>query len=272
MFIDTHAHLNFNAFKDDAAQIIQACLSENIWMINVGSQYETSKRAVQVAEKYTKGVYAAIGIHPIHTLPTPVDVNEVTPAFKSRPEKFIKEKYLELAKSKKVVAIGEIGLDYTYAKTKKEQNIQKEVFIAQIQLAKELNLPIIIHCREAWHDTLKIIKEFYGPQHKFNGVAHFFSGTKENAETLLELGFLVSFTGVITFTSAYNKNIREIPLEKIMIETDSPYVAPVPHRGKKNTPLYVKYIAQKIADIKGISLEKVAEATTKNAKNLFRLD
>ena len=133
-------------------------------------------------------------------------------------------------------------------------------------------MPIIIHCREAWCDTLKIIKEFYATQQKLNGVAHFFSGTSEDAYTLFDLGFLVSFTGVITFAKDYSKVIKEIPLEKIMIETDSPYVAPVPYRGSRNTPLYVTYVAKTISEIKKIPLKTVAETTTKNAQKLFNIN
>ena len=271
MLIDTHTHLNFNAFKDDARQIIKKCLSQNIWIINVGSQYNTSKRAVDIAEKYNEGVYAAIGLHPIHTIPSPLDKYELTTDTKSGLEKFDARKYRELAKNKKVVAIGEIGLDYTYAKTEQEKSLQKEAFIAQIKLAQELKLPIIIHCRDAWQDTLGILQKFYKVKQKKSGVAHFFSGTLENAHTLFNLGFLVSFTGVITFADSYLKLIKKIPLEKIIIETDSPYVAPIPYRGKRNTPLYVKYIAQKLAEVKAVSLREIAEITTKNAKELFNI-
>ncbi len=276
MLIDTHAHLNFNAFKDDANKIIDQCFKNNIWMINVGTQYLTSERAVQIAQKYPEGVYAAIGLHPIHAIAHQVDVNEVSPSFKSRPEEFDIDKYRELAKSKKVVAIGEIGLDYSYTKTGKDKRAQKKAFIAQIRLAQELSLPFIIHCRDAWQDVIEILEQYYGKtqainNQKLNGVAHFFSGTIEDGKKLLDMGFLVSFTGVITFTKDYNKVIKEIPLEKIMIETDCPYVTPVPFRGKRNLPLYVEYVARKIAEIKNVSFEKIAEITTRNAKNLFRI-
>jgi TatD DNase family protein len=286
MLIDTHAHLNFNAFKDDADKIINQCLKSNIWVINVGSQYETSKRAVQIAEKYDKGVYATIGLHPIHAIPSSIDVNEVNPSFKSCPEEFDAKKYKELAKSKKVVAVGEIGLDYSYAKTRKDKEAQKKAFVSQIHLAQELGLPIIIHCRDAWQDLISILKfkiqtfpprfsretgRFFNSKFKIRGVAHFFSGTLKDSKKLLDMGFLMSFTGVITFTKDYDKVIKEIPLKKIMIETDCPYVSPVPFRGKRNLPLYVKYIAKRIAGIKNISFEEVAEITTQNAKNLFKI-
>jgi len=276
MLIDTHAHLNFAAFKDDADKIIDQCLKNDLWIINVGSQYSTSKRAIEIAEKYPKGIYAAIGLHPIHAIPNKVDVSEVSPSFKSKPEKFNADKYRKLAKSKKVIAVGEVGLDYSYAKNDKNKEIQKKVFIEQLSLAKELNLPVIIHCRDAWKDLIEILRNFQA-QHlvagswQLAGVAHFFSGSIEDAKELISMGFLVSFTGVITFTKAYDATIEEIPMEKLMIETDCPYVSPVPFRGKRNIPLYVKYVAKRISEIKEVSENKVADTTTQNAKNLFKI-
>jgi len=278
MLIDTHAHLNFSAFKNDADEIIDQCFKNDIQLINVGSQYETSKRAVEIAEKYKAGVWAAIGLHPIHAIPNQIDVNEVEPSFKSRPEEFDAEKYEALAKSKKVVAIGEIGLDYTYAKTEEDKEVQKKSFRKQLVFAQKLKLPVIVHCRDAFKDLIEILEEFYGLESKVyslkspRGVAHFFSGTKENAKEMIELGFLISFTGVVTFTRAYDEIIKETPLGKLMVETDCPYVAPVPFRGQKNLPLYVKYIAERIAEIKGISFSKVAQVTAQNAQALFKLN
>ena len=276
MLIDTHAHLNFAAFKDDADKIIDQCLKNDMWIINVGSQYSTSKRAIEIAEKHPEGVYATIGLHPIHAIPHQIDINEVNPSFKSKPEKFNANEYHKLAKSKKVIAIGEVGLDYSYAKNDKDRKIQKKVFIEQLNLAKELNLPIIIHCRDAWADLIEILRNFQA-QHlvagswQLAGVAHFFSGSIEDAKELISMGFLVSFTGVITFTKAYDATIEEIPMEKLMIETDCPYVSPVPFRGKRNIPLYVKYVAKRISEIKEVSENKVADTTTQNAKNLFKI-
>jgi len=276
MLVDTHSHLNFNAFKDDHDEVIGQCLKNDIWLINVGSQYETSKRAVEIAEKYDQGVYAAIGLHPIHAIPNPIDVNEVEPGFTTKPEIFDPQKYEALAQSKKVVAIGEIGLDYAYVKTEEDKQAQKESFKQQLALAQKLSLPVILHCRNAWEDLVKILQEFHEVQNtKYeirSGVGHFFSGTKEDAEALIEMGFLISFTGVITFTKDYDNLIKEIPLEKLMVETDCPYVTPIPFRGKKNLPLYVKYVAERIAELQGVSFSEVAKITTENAKKLFKLD
>lgn len=267
MLIDTHAHLNFNAFKDDARKIIEQCLKNDVWMINVGSRLNTSKRAVWLAQKYPKGVYAAVGLHPIHVVASPVDTNELGATLKLHPEKFDPKTYCRLAKKSKVVAIGEAGLDYAYAKTETDKKAQQQSFIAQIELARDLGLPLIIHCRDAWDDLIKILEDWHG----LKGVGHFFSGSLEDAQKLIKMGFLVSFTGVISFTNAYDEIIRQLPLEKIMIETDCPYVAPVPFRGKRNLPLYVKYVAQKIAQIKEIDQKTVEFITSQNAKTLFGL-
>jgi len=271
MLIDTHSHLNFNAFKEDADQIIDQCLKNDVWMINVGSQQKTSRRAVALAQKHEKGVYAAVGLHPIHTISSSLDPNELDIKTKIVAKEFIKDEFLNLTKNEKVVAIGEVGLDYFYAKTKEEKAKQEKTFIQQIKLAQEVNLPVIVHCREAWEDLITILQKFYKPSTKRAGVTHFFSGNIEESKKILDLGFLISFTGVITFTRAYDKVIESIPLNKLMIETDCPYVSPEPFRGKRNLPLYVKYVAKRIAEIKNVSFEKVAEMTTKNAFDLFDL-
>ena len=277
MLIDTHCHLNFSAFKDDSDEVIKRTLSKNIWLINVGSQYSTSERAVQIAQKYEKGVYAAVGLHPIHLFEQEIDESEDDPMlkFKSRVEVFDYEKYKTLVQNQKVVAIGECGLDYfriprEFDKEEVKRK-QRETFIQQIQLAVELKKPLIIHCRNAYDDLIEILKTYNLKPKIYQGVVHFFAGSWQVAEQLFKLGFLISFTGVITYASDYDKVIEKAPLDKIMVETDAPYVAPEPHRGKKNEPLYVEYMARKIAEIKKISFEEVAGQTTKNALELFRL-
>ena len=199
--------------------------------------------------------------------------NEEIVKYKSKPEEFDYDFYLNLAKNKKVVGIGECGLDYFRTSDESLKEKQKEVFIKHLKLAKEANKPIIIHCRNAHDDLLKILHLAVKPP---SGVMHFFTGTLEQAKKYIGLGFYISFSGVITFpprkgeiVGAYDEIIKNIPLEKILVETDCPFVAPVPHRGKRNEPAYVKYVAQKIAEIRGVSFEKVTEQTTKNAKRLF---
>lgn len=299
-FFDIHSHINFNAFKKDGNEVIKRTLNENVWTILVGSQYDTSKRAVEYAEKYNEGiyphtkdfdvgVYAAIGLHPFHLIEQEIHANdweleietakntEVSPLyFKTRPEKFNEKKYLELAKSPKVVAIGECGLDYYHIPQnnnlteKKVKKLQIEAFEQQIKLALKLNLPIMIHCREAHNETIEILKKYKSrAEDKLKGNIHFFTGNYEQAKKYFDLDFSISFTGVITFTRYYDEIIKKSPLERIMIETDSPYVAPVPHRGKRNEPTYVKEVCHRIAEIKNISFEEVAETTTKNAIEMF---
>jgi len=289
MLIDSHAHLNFNAYQTDSEEVIKRTLKNGIWMINIGTQYDTSKKAVEIAQKYPEGVYAAIGLHPIHLnrglVKMKLDREEIT--FNSREEEFNYEKYKELAQSEKVVAIGEIGLDYYYKpKTKRKLEIfkekQKETLLKQLSLAKELNLPVIFHCRMAHRDLIKIILE--SPEAKPQGaVAHGFVGNLEELQKYLDFGFYIGFNGIVfkTITGInFEENIKETPLDKILIETDCPYLAPplsaealikagpLPIR---NEPLYIKYVVEKIAKIKHLNFEEVAKITTENAKKLFKI-
>jgi len=275
MLIDTHAHLNFKAYKNDADEVIRRSLKNNIWTINVGSQYSTSKRAVEIAEKYSQGVYVAIGLHPIHLetglVKIKVDKEEIN--FKAFEEKFNYEKYKKLAQSKKVIAIGEIGLDYYWRpKTTKKKELFKEKQRAglcqQLNLAKEFNLPVIFHCRVAHDDLIEILK-FQVSSFKFQGVIHCFTGTWKQAEKYLKIGLYLGFNGLI-FKRDYGEIIKKMPLERILLETDCPYLTP-PSKEGRNEPLYIKDIAQKIAEIKNISFEKIAEITTQNAKKLFQI-
>ncbi|MFH1575524.1 MAG: TatD family hydrolase [Candidatus Nealsonbacteria bacterium] len=247
MMIDTHAHLNFNDYKEDAGEVIRRSLDNDVWMINVGSQYSTSKRAIKIAEEYEKGVYAAVGLHPIYAQET-----------------FDAEKYRELAGSKKVVAIGEIGLDHKagYVSFKEKQ---KEVLLSQLALAKELDLPVIFHCRKAHDDLITILSE----NGSRPGVIHCFTGNWKQAEKYLEMGFYLGLNGII-FKLNLDEIIKKAPLDRILLETDCPYLTPPQEQGR-NEPLYVKHIAEKIAEVKGLSYEEVAEITTQNAQNLFKI-
>ncbi len=284
MLIDTHAHVNFNAYKDDSDEVIRRSLAGGVWMINVGSQYTTSERAVMMAEKYPEGVYAAIGLHPIHleTDLIKVKVDEEEIEFKTREEEFDYEKYRNLAKSsKKIVAVGEIGFDYWYRpKTKVKisqfKEKQKQAFIQQLNLARELNLPVMLHCRMAHDDLLNVIKENI-EQHGsklISGVSHCFVGMLEQAKEYLKLGFCLGFNGIIfkkiPGLPDFEEIIKEVPLERILLETDCPYLTPEPMSGR-NEPLYIKYIAEKIAKIKNISYQEVENQTTQNAKELFKI-
>ena len=229
-----------------------------------------------------EGVFATIGLHPIHTGASYHDKNELGDEgkeFTSRGEIFDKEKYKELTKLGKVVAIGECGLNY-YHLDENSIDKQKTAFILQIELANELNLPLMLHIRNndedkshnAYSEALELLKKYS----KVKGDVHFFAGSVEDAQNFIDFGFTVSFTGAITYSPRkdgkgcnYEEVIKNIPLDMIMADTDSPYVAPAPHRGKRNEPVYVKEIVQKIAEIKGLPEAEVAKAIIKNAKRLF---
>ncbi len=246
-FIDIHCHTNFPEYDADRDETIARALAKNTWMINVGTDKETSTSSVALANKYENGVYAIVGMHPTHT-----------------GEIFDYDFYKNLASDPRVVAIGECGLDYFRADPSTAQS-QKEVFQKQIDLARELDKPLMLHIRNAYKDAYEILKANPGAR----GNVHFFAGTLDEAKMFLELGFTLSFTGVITFTRDYDEVIRYVPLDMIMSETDAPYVAPVPYRGKRNEPSYVDEVAKKIAEIRGEDVEMVKKALVSNASRLF---
>jgi len=274
MIIDTHTHINFKAFKETSDEIIKKTLAENIWIVNVGTKYETSEAAVLLAEKYSEGVFAAIGLHPMFTaaefvkLKTDPDEGE----FLLKEQEFDKEKYRALAQSKKVVAIGEIGLDYYYkpkttAKLEQFKEKQKRIFQEQLDLAKELNLPVIFHCRMAHDDVIEILQN----QKLVGGIIHCFTGTLQQAQKYIAMGFYIGLNGII-FKFNIDEVIKTISLDNIVVETDAPYLTPLPENGKKNEPIFIKHTIQKIAELKGVSFEEVCQATTQNAMKLFGLD
>ncbi len=250
-FFDSHAHYNDERFEEDRDKLVKKIYNEGVTkIINAGYSLESSKEAIKIAEDY-EFMCATAGISP----------NDI--------DNFKKEDLLEienLAKNKKVVAIGEIGLDYYWNKENKE--LQKQVFKAQIEIANRLDLPIVIHTREAIYDTLDILKN-----NKCNkkGVFHCCPLNVDLVREGLKLGFYISFAGPITFKNSKNAEeiIKMVPLDKILIETDSPYLSPEPLRGRRNDSRNVKYMAQKIADVKGITLEEVSKATYKNAEKLL---
>lgn len=276
MLIDTHAHVNFNAYKADADEVVRRALDNNVWMINVGSQYTTSKRAVEMAEKYENGIYAAVGLHPIHLsqgiFKTKIDEEEIE--FKTQEEDFDYEAYKKLALSggegsKKVVAIGEIGLDYYYrpktaTKIGQFKQKQKDVLLKQLDLAQELNLPVMFHCRSAHEDLIGILQSFVG---RPKGVIHCFTGDWQQAQKYMDMGFYLGLNGII-FKLNMDEVIKNMPLDKMLLETDCPYLTPLPMAGR-NEPLYVKYVAERIAELRGESVERIGEVTSQNARALF---
>jgi len=280
MLIDTHAHLNFPAFEKDRDKIIGKCLNENVLMINIGTNFETSKRAIEIAQRYKKGDYATVGLHPINLDTGLVKIKVDEKEGRHFEREFDYEKYKKLAQSKKVVAIGEIGLDYYWKpKTTKKKKLfkekQKELFLKELELAEELNLPIIFHCRMAHDDLLEILNyKLKAINYKPRGVMHGFVGTKEQLKEYLKMGFYIGFNGIIFKKIEginFEENIKNTPLERILIETDCPYLTPPKFEKERNEPIGVKYVAEKIAEIKNIPSAKIVEITTQNAKQLFDL-
>jgi len=277
-YIDIHAHLNLAAFAEDREAVLARTKAAGVAHINVSTKESTSKKAVEIAEANDE-VYAIIGLHPIQTTPQAHDEDEIgqggTP-FVSKGEVFNTEFYRELAQSKKVVGIGECGFDY-YHNSPETYATQEAAFIAQIQLANELQLPLMIHTRNpkpgemsptgrsVYADVHEVLKQY--AKVPFN--VHFYAGSEEEASRFFELGGTISFTGVITFAKDYEAVVRYAPLEKIHGETDCPFVAPVPYRGKRNEPAYVIEIYKKIAQIKGLDAEMVRMQLLKNAQTFF---
>lgn len=294
--------MQFSAYDADRSEILARARAAGVWMINVGTQINTSRAAVLLAEAAAadgegEGVYAAVGLHPVHTSQSYHDADELgggdaAKAFTSRGEAFDIEEYRRLALHAKTVAIGECGLDYFHlrddgelsAESKAEQiRKQKEAFIAQIELSLEVKKPLMIHCRNAFADLIEILK-FYEKKFQNNseafgrppGVIHFFTGTVEDAQALLDLGFAFTFGGAITFPPRKGKTegdyeavIREIPPDKILSETDAPYLAPVPYRGKRNEPAYVVETVKRLAELKGLASEEMRRQIFENAQRIF---
>ena len=259
--IDTHAHLNFEAFQDDYQQAIQRAFENNVRsIINVGSNFLTSQKAVRIAKEHN-GCYAAVGLHPIHVKDEDFDIN----------------RYSELVRTNidYIKAIGETGLDFCHSDKNKDE--QTKVLKQHIELAHTFHLPLILHCRgskkspeDAYLELLKILNSL----ESIVGVIHCFSSNWKIAQEFLNLGLYIGFTGIITFKNA-DKELLEVvkntPLDRILVETDCPYLSPEPHRGERNESCYVLFTAEKIAKIKNISLEEIDKIITTNAKKLFSL-
>ena len=255
-FFDSHSHYNDEAYNKDREEILKAIYKEGITKtVTIGYNIEKSKSAIEIAEN-NEFVYATVGIHPS-------DIE------KSK-EKILKQinEIKKLALNKKVVAIGEIGLDYYWVKDNNE--LQKFAFKKQIELANELELPIVIHSRDAIMDTIEILKSGYKP--KYSGILHCCVLNKELIQTGLDEGLYISFAGPITFKNTKNTElIKNIPNNRLLIETDCPYLSPEPNRGKRNDSRNIKFTAQKIAEIRGVTLEEIAEMTYGNAINVFKI-
>jgi TatD DNase family protein len=273
--IDTHAHVNFAAFKDDADEVIKRAAEAGIGVINVGTQYTTSEKAVVMAHNYDE-VWAAVGTHPVHLKEGSfeyADTEELdTQEIRTVGEEFDYDKYLSLARDDMVVAIGEIGLDYHHfeegddiAQLKKRQ---KEVLIEFIRLANEVGKPIIAHCWDGYPDLLEILTDNTVDK---KGVIHSFNGGYKTAKKFIELGYKIGMNGIVTYSDAYHRLRKEIGLRDILVETDCPYLAPGLRKGERNEPILVREVAEKIAAVKDVSLQEVMDTTTINAVEVFNL-
>ncbi|MDD2757854.1 MAG: TatD family hydrolase [Patescibacteria group bacterium] len=307
MLVDTHCHLQFSAYKNDADVVYKKCADKGMLLNIVGSQYDTSLRAIEYAEKYSNA-YATVGLHPIHLVSAEVDEEEVQ--FKSREEKFDYDAYKKLAEQSKVIAIGECGLELHHLPEGKSEEeaiaVQTEAFIGQYKLAQELDLPMVIHVRNAHRQMIDLLRVIANRQlavkqspdnsenreiatssagrrtprndKKMRGVIHCYTANWEYAKEYLDLGFYLGFTGVITFPAKKTDPktqedllavVKNCPLDRILIETDAPYLAPQAYRGERCEPWMVEEAAKKVAEIRGLTAEEVIKQTTNNALGLF---
>ena len=275
MLIDTHCHLDFSDFDSDRDEVIRRARSGGIErIVNIGCNLERAKKSLKIAKEHDF-IFFSAGLHP-------QEAEEGSDGYFAEVRKLLSDP--------KAAALGEIGLEFYSPKDgSARREKQREIFLKHLILAREFKKPVIIHCRNAYFELLEILADEKKKNSGLAGVVHFFSGKLSEARALWEMGFLVSFTGVITFVPKspkatgipaaacglgirdYDKVIKAAPLDKLMAETDAPYVAPEPFRGKRNEPLYVRYVAEKIAEIKGISFDEVARQTTENARNLFKI-
>ena len=254
MLVDTHAHIDDVKYDEDRDEMVVRAKEYGVTrIITMGDTMTSSNNAIKLAEKYD-GVYAGAGVHPQEALSLMLGDYDTLAQWMTHP---------------KVKVLGEIGLDYYYENASREK--QQEIFIRQLDVARQMHMPVSIHDRDAHGDTMAILKK---EGRGLTGSIHCFSGSYEMAKELLKMGWFLGVDGPLTFKNAAKlpEIIAKIPLERLLLETDSPYLAPVPKRGRRNEPAYVKYIAEKVAEVRGISFEEVASQTTQNAINVFNLD
>ena len=259
MIFDSHCHPQFPQYDKDLEEMLKRARDMGVFMICVGTDLETSKQGIKLA-KQNENMWATVGLHPNDNIG----------------EKFNADEYEELLKADKVVGMGEIGLDYYRTTNPKDQDFQKKRFEEQLDLAVRVGVLVILHSRDAakgssgkvHKDMYEMVRDFDPPK---KGVAHSFTGSSEDAKKYLELGFYLGFNGILTFTRQYDETVKYVPLESILLETDAPFLAPEPHRGKRNEPAYVIEVARRVAELKNESLERVIEKTTKNCENLFNV-
>jgi len=291
MYIDTHAHLNFNEFKDDYQEVIRRARRAGVGKIIIpSSDPQNASRAVEISQKF-KGIYPAVGAHPLQIQGgfSLLTDDSLAPALlmksynQTYSNRYPLDYFKEMAEFSGVVAVGEIGLDYQGGKDNRsiDRNVQQNALTAIVRETIEIGKPYIFHCRptngsdDALADLHRILATHFSQSQKrikrANGVIHCFVGNYQWAKRFFDLGFLVSYTGLITFSDQYDQYIAQIPLDKLLLETDAPFLAPTPHRGERCEPAYVVEVAKKIAQIKKVPLKEVAEQTTKNAEGLFKI-
>ncbi len=277
--IDTHCHIHFPPYDNDRAEVLGRMKAKNIWGITIGTGLKNSAAGLRFAEA-TDGVWATVGLHPEHVTSDYHHENEG-----ENPEKFATQEQLVAiaASSPKCVAIGETGLDWyridAALDVEKAKADQEKVLHEHLRASYELDLPLVFHCREALTRLAEILQEEWNAGRKPRGVVHSFTGTWDEARPLIDLGIHIGINGIATFPprkgqnpdAAIDRTIERMPLEKLLLETDAPYLAPAPYRGKRNEPAYVEEVAKHAAGVRGISLESLAQQTTQNAIDLFRL-
>lgn len=283
-YIDCHTHVQSFSYDEDRKEVIERAKQAGVKMITVGTQMATSAAGVLLAEENRECMWATVGFHPNHVVEDHPEWNGGTKWYHDKkeqkenvPEIFDAAKMRTLATHPQVVAIGECGLDYFRIEGSEEEiqeskKQQHEIFLSQIEIAKEVAKPLMIHCRNAFPDLIEVLSATRYMLQATSGIIHFFTGSPADARALLDLGFSFTFGGVITFTRDYDEVIKLIPLDRILSETDAPYVAPVPYRGKRNEPAYVVEVVKKLAEIKGVPLEEMREAILKNAERIFRIE
>jgi len=273
MLFDSHTHLQFAGYDDDRDAVIARAKDAGVFMVNVGTDIKSSLFALELAKRYNfEGMYATLGFHPTN-IERRHDVQEKKEEYY---EEFNKEQFLSLAKDKGFSMIGECGLDYFHIKDETLRNREKKIFLDQIEAAIMYKKPLMIHCRpekddDAYLDLYNLLTSDVGRLPEKPGIVHFFVGNNETAKKFLDLGFYLSFGGAITFKKAddHKERVRYVPLDRIVLETDAPYVTPEPHRGKRNEPMYIKHVAEAIARIKGVSFLEVEEQTLNNTKTVL---
>ncbi len=263
LLVDTHAHLAFPEYDGDRDEVIARALAAGIWQVCVGTSRETSRAAIALAERHGEGVFATVGVYP---------GDAADPGGDPAEEEGESAAVRELARHPKVVAIGECGLDLKGVGEGERRAVlgaQRCRLEWQIEIARELGKPLVLHCRDAYPELIAALAARPLTRAEGSGVAHFFSGTIEDAELLLDLGYDFSFGGVITFTRDYDELVAYLPLNRLLAETDAPFVAPASHRGRRNEPLYLREIVRRLAELKGLTEGEVARQTTENARRLF---